>query len=525
MTGRHRGIETGETADLTPDVHAPHAEPAADVGAERFTAPRMALLWSYALTIGRFATTAVVTVVMASYLGPEQYGVMALAMVWVVFAQSLAMHGSAQALIQQAEVTKEHLNAAFWTTLGGSALMAIVFAAAAPLWASANGNRALVHVCWALAPAILINAVVVVPDAMMRRQLAFKNLSLRVLTAGILSGVFGVAAAIAGWGVWALVIQQLTLTTFSAIFVWLAVKLRPGFTPIRPALKDMRSYSLHTASGFLANFIANRTDALLLGTIFGPVAIGLYRFAIRITDTVNDVAVGGLGQISLPHLARLNSTREAFARQAARVIHICALLALPAFGILCASASWLLTWIGPQWVDGIPAFRMLCVGGALGAVGTTLAVTLQAAGRPGIVAATGWGFAIATVAAMWLVGARYHHSPATTQVLAMAATYCSIHALVFAVGAVILCRNVLRVPLVLVFRPAVPATLAAILAVLAGMSIQRLLTGFAPFAGLVMTSLVASAAAGIVLLVGDRTVSTAVRRSAARLRRVEPDTA
>lgn len=500
------------------DQEPPALPPAAD----RADSTRTALLWSYALTIGRFATTGVVTIVMASYLDPRAYGVMALAMVWVVFAQSLALHGPAQAVIQREEVTDQHLDAAFWSTLFGSGLLALLFVVAAPFWAEANGASDLIQVCWALAPAILLNALVVVPDAILRRNMAFKKLSVRVLIAGIISGVLGVAAAVAGFGVWALVIQQMTLTTFSAVAVWVAVPWRPRFSKMRTPLRDMRSYSLHSVSGFLANFLANRSDVLILGVVLGPVAIGLYRFAIRITDMVNDVAVGGLGQISLPHLARINSDRRAFAERTSRIIHMCALLSLPIFGILVPTAPWLLSWIGPQWVDAIPAFRVLCVGGALGAIGTTLAVALQAAGRVGVVAATGWAFAGATALAMWGVGEHFEKASAWTQILAIAVTYCAIHAVIFAVGALVLCRSVLKVSMGVVFRPAIPATVAAVVAVLAGLAVQPLLTGVALFVGLVLTGLVASAAAALVLLFADSFVSAYARRLLARGRTPGP---
>src|SRR5262249_36121121 len=146
---------------------------------------------SYMLTIGRLATTAIVTVFMASYLQPADYGVMALAMVWVTFAQTLALHGTGQAVIQRGDVDDSHFDAAFWTTVGGSLVLAGVFAGVAPLWAHLNGTPELVPVCLALAPAILLNALVVVPDAILRRQLRFRTLSLRVLIAGVLSGVAG----------------------------------------------------------------------------------------------------------------------------------------------------------------------------------------------------------------------------------------------------------------------------------------------------------------------------------------------
>jgi PST family polysaccharide transporter len=489
------------------------ADPATPDSAEEHSAdklPKSAVLWSYLLTVGRLATTGIVTIFMAAYLLPADYGVMALAMVWVTFAQTLALHGTGQAVIQREEVDESHFDAAFWTTVSGSTLLALIFAGVAPFWARLTGTPELVPVCFALAPAIVLNALVVVPDAILRRALRFRTLSLRVLIAGILSGVAGVLAAVNGMGVWALVVQQMVLTTFSAVAVWAAVPWRPRFRRIGPALREIRSYSLHSVSGFFAGFLSERTDALLLGPIFGPVAIGLYRFASRITDMVNDVAVGGLGQVSMPHLSRFAAERDAFAKAVARIMHAGALLALPLFGILFVTAPWLLTWIGPQWADAVPAFRALCIGSAAGAIGAILGAVLQAAGRPGTIAAIGWCTAVATAGLMFAVGRGYSSHPPREQVFAIAVTYAAIQTLSLLAALVVVYGRLVRISIYAGLRPSLPAAAASGAAVAAGFLVQPLIHGVHPFVGLVVTGAAATVAGSLVLIAADREVAERV---------------
>jgi O-antigen/teichoic acid export membrane protein len=484
---------------------------ASEQGSANAALPRSAVIWSYALTVGRFVMTGVVTIFMTSYLQPADYGVMALAMVWVTFAQTLALHGTGQAVIQRDEVDQSHLDAAFWTTVGGSLLLAALFAVAAPLWAALNGTPKLVPVCLILSPAILLNALVVVPDAILRRQLKFQTLSLRVLIAGILSGIAGIAAAVNGYGVWALVIQQMVLTTFGAIAVWAAVPWRPGFRHVGRALRDIRSYSLHSLSGFFAYFISSRSDALLLGPVFGPVAIGLYRFASRITAMVNEVAVSGLSQVSMPHLSRLAPDRERFADAVARILRGGTLIALPAFGILFAVGPWLLAWIGPQWTDASPGFQMLCLGSAALAVTAIVSAILQAAGRPGTVATIGWCTAVTTIASMFAAGRVYASHSARTEVLAISVTYTVIQGLSVVLGVVVMFRSVLRSPLWAGLRPSLPPTAAGLAAAVTGLAIQHLFAGGDPFAGLVLAGGSSSVVAAVVLFTTDAEVFAQVR--------------
>lgn len=490
------------------------------VGERPTTRTGAAVVWAYVLTLGRFTTTAIVTFVMAAYLSPRAYGVMALAMVWVTFAQTLALHGPVQAVIQRKEITERHFDAAFWTTLAGSTVLAGLFVALAPVWARVNGAPELTTVCFALAPSIVLNSLIVVPDAILQRNLLFKRLSMRVLAGGLVSGVAGVTVAVAGGGVWALVVQQLTQTTVSAMLVWVAVPWRPRRGPIREALRDIQAYSLHSVSGFMANFFATRSDALLMGSFFGPVAIGYYRFAIRLTGTVNDVATGGLSQLSLPHLSRFAADRRAFADQLGRVMHGGALVALPAFGILIPCSRDLLAFIGPQWAQARPAVILLCMAGTCLGIGTILGAAIQAAGRPGIIAAMAWTQAVLTGTALITIGIHYRHGAQTTQVFAIALTYTILAILDLIASVIVAFTVILKVPAGPPLLPSLPALLAGLAAVTVGFTVQSwsFVDSAKPFVGLVITGLAAGIVAAAVLLLLDRDVRGRAVIVAGRLR-------
>jgi teichuronic acid exporter len=492
-----------------PSVAAP---PVPESISDRPTSARMALVWAYALTVGRFVTTAGVMFVLATVLTPREFGVMALAMVFVSFAQTLMQHGPAQAVIQRSEVTDRHFDAAFRATLVVGAALSLVLAAVAPLWADVNDLPGLRAICWALVPAILLHALMVVPDAILRRRMQFRRLSVRVLIAGLVSGAGGVAVAVAGYGVWALVVQQLLLTTISLVAIWTAVDWRPSRGPVAAELRDLYRYSLHSSSQFLSYFFSSRSDPLLMGAFFGPVPIGLFRLATRITDTVVEVSAGALGQVTLPHLSRVSDDRTALAARFGRMVHAGAVLSLPAFGILFASAEHLLALLGPQWADARPALLVLCGGGLFGVLATVLAPTIQAAGRPGTSAALGWAKAAVTVVALVAVGASYASAEAHVQTFAIAAVLAALEAIFVAVSAVVLFRVILHVPMTPVLLPAAPALLSGALALVVGRAVQPALEPANPLTALALTVAAATAAASGSLLLTDAEVTAAVRQ-------------
>ena len=487
---------------------APDEQPSA---AEQPTV-RTAVVWAYALTVGRFLTTAGVMVVLAAILEPRQFGVMALAMVFVSFAQALMQHGPAQAVIQRAEITDQHYDAAFWVTLAEAVVLSAFLAGFAPLWSDINGAPELRWVCWALVPAILLHAFLTIPEAMLRRRMEFRALSVRILVAGLVAGVAGVAAAIAGLGVWALVIQQLILTVLSLVMIVAITTWRPRWRRIGAPLHDLRRFSLHSISEFLSFFLSSRSDALFMGAFFGPVPIGLFRFAARTTDAVVEVAAGGLGQVTLPHLSRFSADPVALSVRFGRLVHAGALLSLPTFGVLFASAEHFMELLGPEWEPAVPALKALCVGASFGVIATTLSPAIQAAGRPGTSAAVGWIKAVVTTVALVAVGIGMSDADVTDQVFAIAATFAVIHAIFVLASIVVVFRLVLRVPSGPVIRPALPSLLSGCLAVLAGAVVQPLLSHANALVALLVTCAAAATAAGAVLIVADREVSVAGKR-------------
>ncbi|WP_033340214.1 lipopolysaccharide biosynthesis protein [Catenuloplanes japonicus] len=462
---------------------------------------RSAVIWSYVLTGGNFAVTGVVTFVMAAFVPPAEFGVMALALVWVTFAQMLMQHGPAQAVVQREDVTDRHFDAAFWSTLGLATLFALVFAGLAPLWALWNGTPQLAYVCWALAPVIVFNALGVIPDAILRRRMDMKRISLRVLTVGLISGVLGVTAAVAGLGVWAYAIQQLTMSALTVAVVWTVTEWRPHRTGIGPAFRDLRRFSLHSLSEVTAFFVSSRIDALVMGAFFGPAAIGLYRFAVRIVEMVNSVAAGGIGQVSLADLSRLTQDRDAFGRRLGQFVHAAAMLMYPALGILAATAGPLLRLIGDEWSPAAGALRVLCAAGAITMLGSILTPAVQAAGRPGVGAVIGWVEAVVAAASIVTVGLLMRDAPVTAQVLAIAWTVLAVQGLMTAVYVWVALYRVLHLKARVVLLPSLPPFTAGLAALGVGLLVEALLPSSTHvFLGLVLTGCAAVGVAVLLLL-------------------------
>lgn len=481
---------------------------------------KAAVFWSYLFSTGGMAITALLTFVLAAILDPESFGVLALGMLWVGFAQMLLQHGPTLAVVQLEEITDDQVDAAFWTTIGGVLLFGGVFAALAPAWEAFNGLPGLAKVSWALIGVTLLNSVSVIPDAVLRREMKFKPIAVRALIGNGIGGVVGVAGAILGWGVWALVAHQLVAYGIYTLTVWTVISWRPRFPRIGRIAREMRvmrKQSVHTLGGAVGVFFANRMDVLMMGAFFGPVMVGLYRFALRLAEMVVDLTSRGLQHVSLPELARHQADRQELARRLASLVHIAVVMSVPALGVLAVVAEPLLQLVGPQWTDAAPAVGLLCAVSALGTISALLGPAMQAVQRAWVPAVLTWvaaglaGLGLGTAA--WLS----RGSGIVAQLVAVGTAALIVQALVFLANVVLAYGFVLRIP----FTPTLRAITPALLAALAGIAAAWIGIRFAgpvPLAGLLAGGAAGGVTALAVLVAIDETFRTHARRLTARLR-------
>jgi PST family polysaccharide transporter len=504
-------------ADTPPD--APSRPAAGSPIGRPTTRLRTALTWSYAITTGGSVVQVLCTFAVAAILGPLEYGLVALAMVWVALGLVLLQHGPTLAVIQQHDITDDHVNAAFWSTLAGSAAYAVILSATAPLWAALNGLPELTPLCLALAPVVVLQSFNVIQDAVLRRRMQMRGIAIRVLLANIGGGATAIACALAGLGVWALIAQQLVWPALYAAMLWPIAGWRPRRGPIRAPLRDMRRTSLQTYGGAVGSYLSSRIDVVLMGTLFGPVVIGLWRFAQRLSEMANELTSGGLRLVSLPHLARHGDDTTRLERELARLVHGASLLTFPALGIVAGLAHPIVLFIGDQWAFAAGPLRVLCVTAAVVTIGTIFAVALQARQRPGIPALFTW--ITIPFAAIGLLASARLSAPSDTrgQLLAIALAMLTVQVLINGALGWVVFRRILRASPGPTLVVALPGVASALCAAGAGTVVYAIVD--APlnrFLDLVVSGTVATVAGALVLLALDRQARALAGRLVVRLR-------
>ena len=343
------------------------------------------LAWTMLRSVSSRLVGSVVFVVLARLLDPKAFGTVALASVFVVFLSLLVESGFGEAVIQRKQVTDEDLNTAFWVNNAFGLVLALTMAACAGWLATLFHQPELAPVLRALSLVFVLAALASVPQALLRRELRFRQLALRGLTATIAGGAVGVGMALAGLGVWSLVGQILANTLVGTAVLWLACSWRPGATVSRSSFVALFRFGANILGERVALFASRRSDDFLIGLVLGPVALGLYTAAYRILLLLTEVIIWTVEGVVFPVFSRLQGDPERSKRAFYTVTQLCSAVATPAFLLLAVLAPELtLVAFGPKWTGAIPVMRVLALVGIPHAVIYFNKAVVNAGGRPNL---------------------------------------------------------------------------------------------------------------------------------------------
>jgi PST family polysaccharide transporter len=345
--------------------------------------------------------------VLARELEPSAFGLVALAGVVIEFVRVFVDQGFSEAVIQRAQLEKEHLDTAFWTGLATGAVLAVACALGAGLIAGAMGDPALAPVLRWLSLAFVIGGLSSTQAALLQRRLAFRELAARTFAAQVVSGALAIYLALAGYGVWALVGNLLADAVFGSIMLWSVSGWRPGLAVRWRHFRELAAFGSSIVGFKLLNLTSQRIDKLMIGSLLGKEALGFYDVAWRIFHAMTRLLTSVMNRVAFPVFARLQGDPERLRGAFYEATQLTSLVTFPAFFGLAALAPDVLPWaFGPKWAASVPVMQVLAFVGILQSLSHFNGSLIKGAGKPA------WRLGIASVqasvnvAAVWL-GVRY----------------------------------------------------------------------------------------------------------------------
>lgn len=378
--------------------------------------------WATASNIANEGVLALVTFTLAALLRPEQFGMVAMAYLFILFIEVLLGCGFSTALIHRQDLQEQQLTSVFWLNVATASAFSAVAILLSGWWSRANHAPELQPLIIALSALVPVQGLCIVQAALLQRQMDFRHLAIRNISGTAAGAVAGIGLAVAGFGAWALVGQHLVRESVSAALLWRFSLWRPSLSFDFSTIRSLSGYSWRVLVGQIGVFFQNQTESLIMGLFFGPIAVGLYRFADRLVEMTLKLFPRAVQVVSLAHFSRLQGDLHELNRDFLRFCHFVCIATVPMLALLAGMADFVMASFGLYWLPAAPVLRILTLVGLSKVIVMLVGPLLQSLSRPGTHSLNVWAFSLVNATGLIAVSKFFNDASAGEQVVAVAAT-------------------------------------------------------------------------------------------------------
>lgn len=323
-------------------------------------------LWSAVENVTRLGVTFVVSIILARLLSPEEYGLIGILTIFIALFNAIVDSGFTNALIRKQDATDTDFSTVFYINLVLSlVLAAILFCCAKPI-AIFFERPELVALTKVMSSVVVINALAIVQRARTTKEIDFKTQTKITFISSIVSGTIGIVMAYMGYGVWALVGQQISNQLLSTILFWIYNRWMPKLIFSWESFKEMWSFGSKLLVSSLIDTVWKEVYQVVIGKCYTPATLGLYTRAKQFADLCSSNLSAVVGRVSFPVLSNIQDDRERLKLAYKRVIKTSM---LPTFvlmlGMAACAESMIQVLIGNQWLGCVPMLQIICTYGML----------------------------------------------------------------------------------------------------------------------------------------------------------------
>ena len=374
---------------------------------------------------GSQAASLLSMLVLARLLDPKAFGLVALSWTVLYYIGQIQESGLGAAFIYRRDDVAEAAGTALvYTVLAGILLYGIGFGVS-PLAASFFHADELTAVLRVMALVLVFRSLGVIPGAILERSLDFRSKTVVDLSGTLAQVVAFIGLAVAGFGVWSLVVGNVVAAAVQAAVVWLRVPWRPSpRLASRRMLLELVRYGRFVTATNLLNVVGNTIDNLAVGRLLGTAAVGYYAVAFRLANFPNSVLGYVVGRPMFAAYSRLQGdlagVRQAYVRNLERI----ALFALPAsIAVTIAAEPIVLALLGEKWRAAVTPLRILGIYGLVKPFGGPTAEALKGIGKPHVPLIFSLAYAITVIPALFVLTPAYGlKGAALSMLIAMAVT-------------------------------------------------------------------------------------------------------
>lgn len=302
----------------------------------------------------------IVQLILARLLTPNDFGIIGVLAIFLNISQVLIDSGFANALIQKQDCKEEDFSTVFYYNLIVSILIYVLLYITSPYIAGFYSIKEIVPVLRVISLVLIFNALSIVQRTILVKKIDFKSQLKVTLTSSIISGLIGIYLAFSGFGVWSLVVQQLSNSIIQVIIFAVVVK----WVPILKFSKSSFSFVFNFGSKLLAasiiGVIYKNLYSIVIGKKFNTYDLGLYTRAESFAMFPSSNLASIITRVTYPIMSRLQNDDSQLINCYKKIIQYSSFIVFPLMcGIVAVSKPFIVVFLTDKWIDAAPLLQIL----------------------------------------------------------------------------------------------------------------------------------------------------------------------
>lgn len=341
------------------------------------------------------ASTVIVTIlqlaqmsILARFLEPGDFGLMAIMMVVIGFSQAFQDMGISNAIIQRQEISHTQLSSLYWLNIAAGAVLTLIVMAIAPLVAMFYEEPRITSLMILLSSTFILVAIGNQYRVLCQKNMNFRTMEIINVSTSIVSLVVAAVMAYKGYGVLTLVWAMITQAALSSLlFLWIGLKHyhKPSLVYKHSELEGFYGFGMYQMGERSINYIGANADKVLIGKLVGVEAVGFYNLAWQLVifpvSKINPI----VSKIAFPLYSRIQSNPDALNRYYYIVVKALCLVTIPLLTFLIFFSDEIVEIVfGKGWSTTAEIIPILAVIGICRAVGNPGGAAILAKGRANI---------------------------------------------------------------------------------------------------------------------------------------------
>lgn len=343
------------------------------------------LFWRFSERTAAQGVSFIVSVILARLLTPEDYGLIGLITVFISIATVFVSSGFGNALIQKENATQTDFSSVFYFSIFMGAAMYVILFICAPFIADFYNDSLLTPVIRVLSLSLIIAGVNSVQQAYVSKTMQFKRFFFSTIIGTLVSAVIGIFMAYKGYGVWALVIQNLSNQIMDTCILWFTVKWRPTLEFSFAEMKKMFSYGWKLLFSSLLDTVYNNLYSLVIGKFYSAKDLGHYNRGRNIPNMVITNINGSIQSVMFPAFSNCQGDKVKLKAMVRRSIMTSTYIIMPAMiGLAAVARPLTVLLLTEKWLPSVPFMQFSCFILAFWPIHTTNLQAINAVGRSDI---------------------------------------------------------------------------------------------------------------------------------------------